>query len=154
MGILKGRRGPALPAVAFGMLVTLNLSLFSEPAEAQYQSRFTHGECLATDADGPVPVSERRTCNPDNWTPDDRRYFGFNPLTVYVAPSSRFEQGGGQGPNLFSMTLSVHCKESVAIGWRTRDATATAGQDYTAVNSDPHVCAGEQRRPVRRGHDG
>ena len=37
------------------------------------------------------------------------------------------------------MTLSVHCEESVAIGWRTRDATATAGQDYTAVNSATHV---------------
>ena len=39
------------------------------------------------------------------------------------------------------MALSVHCKESVAIGWRTRDATATAGQDYTAVNSATHVFA-------------
>ena len=64
---------------------------------------------------------------------------GFNPLTVYVARSSRFEQGGGQGPNLFSMTLSVHCKESVKIGWRTGDATATAGQDYTAVNDATHT---------------
>ena len=139
MGILKGRRGPALPALAAGTLVTLGLALLAAPAAAQSDSRFTHGECLASDTDGPVDVSERRTCNPDNWDDDDRRYFGFNPLRVYVAPSSRFEQGGGHGPNLFSMTLSVHCEESVAIGWRTRDATATAGQDYTAVNSATHV---------------
>ena len=139
MGIVKGRRGPALPALAAGTLVTLGLALLAAPAAAQSDSRFTHGECLASDIVGPVDVSERRTCNPDYWDDDDEVYFDFNPLRVYVAPSSRFEQGGGQGPNLFSMTLSVHCKESVAIGWRTGDATATAGQDYTAVNSATHV---------------
>ena len=138
--------------------MTLGLALLAAPAAAQNDSRFTHGECLASDGDGPVLEIDRRTCNPADWTDDpndpDRRYFGLNPLRVYVAPSSRFEQGGGQGPNLFSMSLSAHCEESVAIGWRTRNATATAGQDYTAVNSATHVLSPERQRPVRRGHDG
>ena len=98
MGILKGRRGPALPALAAGTLVTLGLALLAAPAAAQNDSRFTHGECLASDTLGPVDVSERRTCNPaPTGTTTTGVTFGFNPLRVYVAPSSRWEQGGGYG---------------------------------------------------------
>ena len=130
MGIVKGGRRPALPALAAGTLVTLGLSLLAAPAEAQ--SRFTHGECLETDTLGPVMVSERRVCDPTDGR-YDKPFFDSNPLTAYVASSARLEVDNNRGPNLFSVTLSAHCEEPVMMAWKTADDTATAGQDYQAV---------------------
>ena len=129
MGILKGRRRPALPALAAGILATLGLSLLAAPAEAQ--SQFTHGVCLETDTFGPE-LGLARVCDP---TADgyDASYFGLNPLTAYVAPSARLEVDNNRGPNLFSVTLSAHCEEPVMMAWKTADHTATAGHDYQAV---------------------
>ena len=136
MGIVKGgRRGPALHAVAFGTLVTLGLALLAAPAAAQ--SRFTHGECLETDAEGPVMESERRVCDP-NAAGYDAHFFELNPLTALVARSVRLEVDNNLGPNLFSVTLSAHCKEPVVMAWRTADHTATAGHDYQAVTAATH----------------
>ena len=133
MDILKGRRGPALPAVAFGSLVALGLSLFAAPAAAQARRG-----CEVSHPPGFVPrEDEVRNCNPDNWTPDDRRFFGFNPLRAYVASSSRWEVDGSPahyGPNGFQVTLSVYCKEPVWMEWETADGTATAPADYVAVS--------------------
>ena len=143
MGILKGRRGPALPAVAFGTLGDRR-AVPGSPHRRRRSPRFTHGECLASDTRWAAPgeqaanLQARTTDHPD----DDARFFGLQSAPgPYVARSSRFEQGGGQGPNLFSMTLSVHCKESVAIGGGPWDATATvAGQDYTEVDDATRLC--------------
>ena len=130
-----GRR-LAKHVLGLSAVLTLGLAFLAAPADAQ--SRFTHGECLANQTHGAVPLDKRKVCDPAA-AGYDARYFSFNPLSVYVAPSSRWEQGGGHGPNLFNMSLSVYCKEKVAIGWRTRDATATAGSDYTAVSGATHV---------------
>ena len=119
MDILKGRRGPALPAVAFGSLVALGLSLFAAPAAAQARRG-----CEVSHPPGFGPrKDEVRNCNPDYWTPDDRRFFGFNPLRAYVASSSRWEVDGSPahyGPNGFQVTLSVYCKEPVWMEWENR----------------------------------
>ena len=121
--------------------MALALSVHAAPADAQsrldHDSRFTHGGCLAAQTSA-FPEAERRVCDP-NAAGYDASYFSLNPLSVHVAPSSRWEQGGGHGPNLFFLGLSVYCKEPVAVGWKTRDATATAGSDYTAVSSATYV---------------
>ena len=150
MGIVKGGRRPALPALAAGILVTLGLSLLATPAAAQTRM---HGTCWITqipvpefdpwDPDGDPNTDDGhvRVCDPSH--PDyDASFFSLNRLRAGTASSSRYEVEGDTdryGPNTFSLSLSTYCEEAVTVAWKTMGGTATDGVDYHSVAGNTFV---------------
>ena len=164
MGILRGRRPPALSALAVGILLTLGLSLLATPAAAQTR---VHGTCWITqtpefdpwdpDGDPNTDDGDVQACDPSD--PNyDASFFSLNPLRAHTASSSRFEVEGDTdryGPNTFSLSLSAYCEEAVTVAWKTMGGTATDGVDYhSGGGRDVCVSGGKDLGGLRRHDDG
>ena len=54
---------------------------------------------------------------------------------ISIAPASEPEGDSGSAEMTFTVTLATAVTEAVTVNYTTSDGTATAGQDYTAVNN-------------------
>ena len=68
--------------------------------------------------------------------------------TLSAAPVMVTEPGTGTKAANFTVTLSVPTTGPVSVAYFTADATATAGQDYTAVSGTLNFAAGETSKTI------
>ncbi|HEV8578898.1 MAG TPA: Calx-beta domain-containing protein [Thermoanaerobaculia bacterium] len=69
-------------------------------------------------------------------------------LTISIGDANALEGNTGTVAALFRVTLSQASSKVVSVAYKTEDRTATAGQDYTAVNSTLTFQPGETVKTI------